>query len=222
MKRRELEKHEEEARELIEQLEKLSSASQTSPDFLSKVMEKADRLPPPRKGFLGWLALWLRGDFRIGALALTACLAVLVLGPLAALKKAWDREQTMVTQIVALREEVRKQGENLRALQGEQERASLELDLSSLKRRIWQTDAIGFLTKLSLRNQFDDLLDHFRGFHSGNDSATLDGLRERYNLMLLKMLTLIQDDDPDLLRDILASREILWKLFVDPVELMNL
>lgn len=40
-------------------------------------------------------------------------------------------------------------------------------------------------TKISLKNQVDDLLTQFRGYHQGRAGAALTELRERYNLYRL-------------------------------------
>src|SRR6266850_6245305 len=84
---------------------------------------------------------------------------------------------------------------------------SAPLDLKSLETRLRETKAIGIFTKLSLKNQVDDLLEQFRGFHQGRDQATLAKLRQAYDLLLLKVLSLLQDGDPALARDIARSRE---------------
>ena len=96
------------------------------------------------------------------------------------------------------------------------------LDLASLKKRLRETKAIGFFTKLSLKNHVDDLLEQFRAFHEGRGKAALTELREKYNLLLLKVLSLLQDSDPLLACDISASREVLWTLFADPTKFRNL
>ncbi len=96
------------------------------------------------------------------------------------------------------------------------------LDLASLEKRLRETKAIGVFTKLSLKNQVDDLLAQFRAFHQGPGGVTLTELRERYNLLLLKVLSLLQDSDPLLARDISASREALWSLLADPVKFATL
>lgn len=105
---------------------------------------------------------------------------------------------------------------------GEQKKAGPSLDLESLKRRLRETKAIGFFTKLSLKNQVDDLVERFHRFHSGSSSVAIEDLRERYNLLFLKVLSLLQDDDPKLFHDIAASREPIWDLLADPVKFRNL
>jgi len=99
---------------------------------------------------------------------------------------------------------------------------STALDLTSLEKRLRETNAIGVFTKLSLKNQVDDLLEQFRAFHQGRDRAALAKLRQQYDLLLLKVLALLQDKDPALARDISTSREALWNLLADPAKFENL
>src|SRR5262245_61888339 len=51
------------------------------------------------------------------------------------------------------------------------------LDLDALETRLKQTKAIGLMTKLSLKNQVDDLLDKFRKHYSGSATPTMTDLR---------------------------------------------
>jgi hypothetical protein len=89
------------------------------------------------------------------------------------------------------------------------------LDLAGLEQRLKDTHAIGLFTKLSLKNQVDDLLGAFRAFHGGQTQPPLADLRQRYDLLLLKVLTLLQDGDPPLASAIAASREAIWALLAD-------
>jgi hypothetical protein len=89
------------------------------------------------------------------------------------------------------------------------------LDLAGLEQRLKDTHAIGLFTKLSLKNQVDDLLGAFRAFHGGQTQPPLAELRQRYDLLLLKVLTLLQDGDPPLASAISASREAIWGLLAD-------
>jgi len=90
------------------------------------------------------------------------------------------------------------------------------LDFKSLGTRLRQTRAIGVMTKLSLKNEADDLLAAFRAYHSGHGKATLAELRRSYDMLLLKVLTLLQDSDPPLARDIVQSRAAIWGILSDP------
>ena len=95
------------------------------------------------------------------------------------------------------------------------------LDLASLEQRLRDTKAIGVFTKLSLKNQVEDLLTQFRAFHQGR-AGVLTELRERYNLLLLEVLSLLQGSDPALAQAIVASREAIWGLLADPAKFATL
>jgi hypothetical protein len=90
------------------------------------------------------------------------------------------------------------------------------LNLAALEQRLRDTHAIGVFTKLSLKNQVDDLLDQFRGSYQGRIKIPLANLRQRYDLLLLKVLTLLQDGDQQLATAIASSRETIWGVLADP------
>jgi hypothetical protein len=89
------------------------------------------------------------------------------------------------------------------------------LDLKSLEERLKATEAIGVLTKLSLKNQVDDIVDRFKAFHAGQRPPTLAELKPSFDLLVMKVLSLLQDKDPVLARDIDRSRDGLWSVLVD-------
>ena len=86
-----------------------------------------------------------------------------------------------------------------------------QLDFKAMEQRLRDTSAIGVFTKLSLKNQVDDLLKAFRGYHAGRTPPTLDDLHQRYDGLLLKVVSLVQDDDPTLASSISASRSAIWE-----------
>ncbi len=94
--------------------------------------------------------------------------------------------------------------------------AAPPLDLAALEARLRETRAIGVMTKLSLKNQVDDLLDKFRAYYKRQAKTSLAELRRPYDMLLLKVLSLLQDSDPPLARDIVASREAIWGILADP------
>jgi len=93
--------------------------------------------------------------------------------------------------------------------------AAPPLDLGSLETRLRETSAIGLMTKLTLRNQVDDLLNQFRAFYAGRLETTLAELRHPFNLLMLKVLSLLQDKDPALAAALAASREAIWAILSD-------
>jgi len=93
---------------------------------------------------------------------------------------------------------------------------SPSLDLKGLESRLKETKAIGFFTKVGIKNQVDDLLDQFRVFYAGRGQSTLPELRQAYDRLILKVLALLQDTDPPLAHEIVASREKIWGVLADP------
>ena len=96
--------------------------------------------------------------------------------------------------------------------------AASPLDMKSLEARLKQTAAIGVFTKIALKNQVDDLLDQFRAYYAGRLNITLAALRRPYEMLLQKVLALLQDADPQLASAIVASREAIWGILADPVK----
>lgn len=93
-----------------------------------------------------------------------------------------------------------------------------KLNMASLEKKIRATSAIGFFTKLEIKGQVDDLIEQFRGFHDKEGSLNLGELRQSFNLLLLKVLTLLQDSDPGLSREIGSSRLDLWQILSNPAK----
>ena len=96
------------------------------------------------------------------------------------------------------------------------------LDLTSLEKRLRETDAIGVFTKLTLKNQVDDLLDRFQAHYEGRAKSTLPELRQPFDTLILKVLSLLQDRDSSLAGAIIASREAMWGILADPVKFQKL
>jgi hypothetical protein len=90
------------------------------------------------------------------------------------------------------------------------------LDLNGLKQQLKDTKAIGLFTKLTLKNQMDDLLEWIGEYHLRKGKRSLSDLRRSYDLLVMKVLSLVQDEDRKLASDILASREAIWDLLADP------
>jgi hypothetical protein len=90
------------------------------------------------------------------------------------------------------------------------------LNLAALTQRLRDTAALGVFTKLSLKNEVDDLLDEFRAYHRHESTTPLPELRRRYDSLLRDVLSRIQSDDPPLAADIASSREAIWAVLSDP------
>jgi hypothetical protein len=90
------------------------------------------------------------------------------------------------------------------------------LDMTTLKTRLRDTNSIGVFTKLALKNQVDDLLQQFRACYQRVPTASVASLRQPYDMLVLKVLAVVQDNDPSLARAISGSREAIWGMLADP------
>jgi hypothetical protein len=96
------------------------------------------------------------------------------------------------------------------------------LDLSALEAQLRATKAIGIFTKISLKNQVDDLIKQFRDHYAGQSRRTMTELRRSYDLLIMKVLSLLQDTDQTLASAIVSSREVIWGLLSDQNKFANL
>jgi hypothetical protein len=96
------------------------------------------------------------------------------------------------------------------------------LDLTSLEQRLRETRSIGLFAKLSLKNQVDDLLDQTRAYYHAQGKPPPTALRQRYEGLLLKVISLLQDGDPPLAAAIATSREAIWGILADPEKLSKI
>jgi len=92
--------------------------------------------------------------------------------------------------------------------------AAPALDLDALKARLRATKAIGVFTKLSLKNKVDDLMKQFTEHYQGK-KPPLAELRLSYDLLMMKVLSLLQDSDQALATQVVSSREAIWALLAD-------
>lgn len=90
------------------------------------------------------------------------------------------------------------------------------LDVAGLTARLRDTPAIGLFSKLALKNQMDDLIKQFRAHYQSGQKTSVAPLRQPYDMLVLKVLALVQDKDPALARSISGSREAIWGILADP------
>ena len=100
--------------------------------------------------------------------------------------------------------------------------AAAPLDLTALKEKLKATKAIGVFTKISLKNQVDDLMKQFSDYYQGKAKTTMPELRRSYDLLLMKVLSLLQDSDQKLASEVVSSREAIWALLSDPKKFATL
>src|SRR5262249_5964734 len=83
------------------------------------------------------------------------------------------------------------------------------LSPEELGQRIKQTPAIGTFSKLSLKNDLDDLVDGLRAYHTRKE-GDIEDLHQRYEALVMKILTLLEDDEPELSLALGRARERIW------------
>ncbi|MBI2360055.1 MAG: hypothetical protein HYV04_14370 [Deltaproteobacteria bacterium] len=94
-----------------------------------------------------------------------------------------------------------------------------KFDVDDLIERVRNSSAIGVFTKLSLRSQVEGLVEDLRRFHEvGRNDPPLRRLHKRFNLLMMKLMSLLQDRDPKLSSDIYQAREALWSKLADREE----
>jgi hypothetical protein len=100
--------------------------------------------------------------------------------------------------------------------------AAAPLNLKALTQQLRDTKAIGIFTKIALKNQVDDLLDSFRKHYQGNEKLAMADLRRSFDLLMMKVLSLLQDEDQKLASAIVSSREAIWGMLADPKKFATL
>jgi hypothetical protein len=93
-----------------------------------------------------------------------------------------------------------------------------DVDLDDLIKRIKDSNAVGLLTKISLKRDIDVFKGDLKAVHDGASKSTLVQLHERYDLMVHKLISALQAKDPGLAREISESRNYLWSKLADPNE----
>ena len=94
--------------------------------------------------------------------------------------------------------------------------AAPAMDLEDLEAKLRKTKAIGVFTKLELKNQVEDLVKEMDAYHQHRGNLSLEQLEERFDLLVMKLLLLLQDDDPGLHQQIASARPALWTTLADP------
>jgi len=92
--------------------------------------------------------------------------------------------------------------------------AAPRFDMDTLIERLKRTHAIGFLTKLALRADAMELIERVRRYRKHDSPEELHRLRARFDGLVLKVLTLL-DDDPELRHEIVAHRERIWRALLE-------
>jgi len=89
------------------------------------------------------------------------------------------------------------------------------VDFKVLEQRLKNTDAIGFFTKLAIRNDIIDLMDKIKKYRENSKLKTkMKEIRVSFDGLLLKIIALLEGD-PDLSRDLYVGRESIWESLLE-------
>lgn len=97
-----------------------------------------------------------------------------------------------------------------------------DLDMDGLATQLRKTKAIGVFTKLELKSQVNDLLEDIEAYHGAKGRLSLSQLEQRFNLLVMKLLVLLEEDDPGLHNEIARARTSLWSTLADPGQFSSL
>jgi len=89
------------------------------------------------------------------------------------------------------------------------------VDIKTLEKRLKSTDAIGFFTKLAIRNNIVDLMDKIKRYRKKSLlKVKIKEIRSSFDGLLLKIIALL-DEDPKLSRDLYVGRESIWESLLE-------
>ena len=93
------------------------------------------------------------------------------------------------------------------------------IDFESLEKQVRQTKAIVTIAKLKLSNDINKLLADLKAFHAGKSPLTLEQQREQYDLLYMKIVTLVQENDPKLYNQLCNAWDPIWAELQDKEKL---
>jgi len=89
------------------------------------------------------------------------------------------------------------------------------VDFEILEQRIRKTSAIGGLAKLKLSGDIKKMVADLKTYHGGGSPHTLEQHREQYDLLYMKVVSRVQDKDPELFHHLCNAWEPLWTTLQD-------
>jgi hypothetical protein len=96
--------------------------------------------------------------------------------------------------------------------------AEVIVDLDVLEDRLNRTKAVGAFTKIKLKGEITKLLKKVEAYHDGKSSLTLEQIREQYDLLYMKVVSLLQAKDTQLHHQLCNSWDVIWTTLEDPVQ----
>ena len=84
------------------------------------------------------------------------------------------------------------------------------VDFEILEKEIRKTKAIGGLSKLKLSGDINKMVADLKTYHAGDSPHTLEQHREQYDLLYMKVMSQVQDKDPELFNKLCNAWDPLW------------
>ncbi len=89
------------------------------------------------------------------------------------------------------------------------------VDFEILEQRIRKTSAIGGLSKLRLSGDINKMVADLKTYHAGGSAHTLEQHRQQYDLLYMKVVSQVQDKDPELFNQLCNAWDPLWAALQD-------
>ena len=89
------------------------------------------------------------------------------------------------------------------------------VDFETLETEIRKTSAIGGFAKLRLSGDINKMVDALKTYHAGDSPLTLEQHREQYDLLYMKVVSQVQDKDPELFNKLCNAWDPLWAALQD-------
>ena len=89
------------------------------------------------------------------------------------------------------------------------------VDFEILEQRIRKTKAIGGLAKLKLSGDINKMVADLKTYHAGGSAHTLEQHRQQYDLLYMKVVSQVQDKDPELFNQLCNAWDPLWAALQD-------
>jgi len=84
-------------------------------------------------------------------------------------------------------------------------------DLDTLQGQLKSTKAVGNMTKLKLRGEINTVLARINAFYAGKSKFSLDQISEQFDLLYMKIVSIVADKDADLHRQLCNSWDSVWE-----------
>jgi hypothetical protein len=84
------------------------------------------------------------------------------------------------------------------------------VDFKTLETKIRNTNAIGGFAKLRLSSDIKQMLADLKSYQAGESSLTLEQHREQYDLLYMKIVSQVQEKDPELHQQLCNAWDPIW------------